>query len=60
MSSIQVEIPDADLASVEDQVQREGKPLNEWLLDASHASLGDQRQVQRFESPEDIREFLQV
>ena len=49
-----------DLARFEDQAQREGKTLNEWLLDAAHARSGAQHQVKRFESPVDVREFFQA
>ena len=60
MAKVQLDIPDADLVRFEDQAQREGKTLNEWLLDAVHARLVDQHQVKRFESPEDVREFFQA
>ena len=60
MVRLHLDIPDADLARFRDQAQREGKTLNEWLLDAAHARLRDQHQVQRFESPEEIRQFFQA
>ena len=58
MARLHLNIPDADLARFEEQAQCEGKALKEWLLDAAHARMRDQRQVRRFESPEDIREFF--
>ena len=60
MAKLHLNIPDADLARFKDLAQRERKTLNEWLLGAAHAGMRDQRQAQRFESPEDIRQFFQA
>ena len=60
MVRLHIDIPDVDLTRFKDQVQREGKTLNEWLRDAAHARLRDRHQALRFESPEDIREFFQA
>ena len=60
MVRLHLDIPDVDLARFKDHAHREGKTLNEWLLEAAHARLRDQHQVQRFKSPEDIREFFQA
>ena len=60
MAELHLNIPDIDLARFDYQAQREGKTLNEWLLDAAHARMRDQRQVRRFESTEDIRAFFQA
>ena len=60
MARLHLDIPDADLARFKDQAQREGKTLNEWLRDAAHSRLREQHQFQRFESPEEVREFFQA
>ena len=60
MARLHIDIPDVDLTRFKDQAQHEGKTLNEWLLDAAYARLRNKRQVQRFESPEDVRAFFQA
>ena len=60
MARLHLDIPDADLARFEELAQREGKTLNEWLLEVARARLKDQRQGQIFESPEDVREFFRA
>ncbi len=60
MARVQLVIPDADRELFVDQARREGKTLSAWLRDAAHARLHEQRQIQRFESPEGVRDFFRA
>lgn len=60
MARVQLIIPDADRDRFADQARREGKTLSAWLRAAAHAMLEDRQRIQRFESPEDVREFFRA
>ena len=58
MARVQLTIPDADRDRFVDQARQECKTLSAWLRDAAYAMLEGRQRIQRFESPEDVREFF--
>ena len=60
MARVQLIISDADRDLFVDQARREGKTLSAWLRGAAYAMLEDRQRIQRFDSPEDVREFFRA
>ena len=60
MARVQIVVSDEDRDRFVHQARREGMTLSAWLRAAARARLEERQQVQRFESPEDVREFFRA
>lgn len=58
MARVQLVMPDQDRQDFIAQARREGMSLSAWLRAAAHERLEARRNVNLFESPEDVEEFF--
>ena len=60
MARVQLVMPDADRDRFVHQARREGMSLSAWLRAAACERLETRQSVKLFESPEDVKDVLQV
>lgn len=58
MARVQLIIPDEDRERFAHQARSEGLTFSAWLRAAARQRLEERQRAQRFDSPKDLRQFL--